>query len=193
LEFYNSGGTIIATRRLPTRSAEFRKDREVQRIIGEIFGMPAYEPMTAAIRAFTDDFKTFFAHSNASGGKAFFIPQPEPKILDVIMREAVQIRDVDIQQPPVWPVKMNRAYDGALTYIHKIKDGRDIYFFANSTDNPVDTNVVLRGRKNLALWNPHTGERSKAQITASETGGEPATAVRLVLPAITSVFFVGED
>jgi hypothetical protein len=193
LDFYNSGGTVIATRRLPTRSAEFGKDREVQRIMGEIFGIPAYGPMTAAIRAYTDDFKTFFAHPNASGGKAFFIPQPEPKILDGILREAVQVRDVDIQQPAAWPVKMNRAYDGALTYIHKIKDGRDIYFFANSTDNPVDANVILRGKKNLALWNPHTGERSKAQTTASEAGDAPATTVHLVLPAITSVFFVAED
>lgn len=193
LDFYKSGGTIIATRRLPTKSAEFKKDREVQQIIGEIFGVPAYGPMTAAIRAYTDDFKTFFAHANALGGKAFFVPQPEPKILDGILKEAVPVRDVDIQQPPVWPVKMNRAYEGALTYIHKIKDGRDIYFFANSSDNPVDADVVLRGKKNLAIWNPHTGERSKAQVSISENAGQPATRVRLVLPAVTSVFFVEEN
>jgi hypothetical protein len=78
-DFYCSGGTVIATRRLPTRSAEFRRDKEVQRIMGEIFGIPAHGPMTAAIRAFTDDFKTFFAHPNESGGRAFFLPQPEPK------------------------------------------------------------------------------------------------------------------
>ena len=106
----------------------------MQRIVGEIFGIPAYGPMTAAIRAFTDDFKTYFAHPNASGGKAFFLPQPEPKMMDAVLREAIPVRDVDIQQPPVWPVKMNRAYDGALTYIHKIRRNRNIYFFANSTD-----------------------------------------------------------
>jgi len=131
--------------------------------------------MTAAIRAYTDDFKTFFAHPNSSGGRAFFVPQPEPKILDGILKEAVPVRDVDIRQAPAWPVKMNRAYEGALTYIHKVKDGRDIYFFANSTDNPMDADVVLRGRKSLSVWNPHTGEKSKSQITASEIGGQPAT------------------
>ena len=191
-DFYKSGGTVIATRRLPAKSAEFGQDREVQRIIGEIFGVPAYGPLTAAIRAYTDDFKTFFAHPDPSGGKAFFIPQPEPKILDGVLKEAVPVRDVDIQQPPVWPVKMNRAYDGALTYIHKVKGGRDIYFFANSTDEPVDAEVVLRGKKNLALWNPHTGERSKTQITVSESGGQSVTTVRLVLPALISVFFIEE-
>ena len=193
LEFYRAGGTIIATRRLPSRSAEFRQNKEVQRIIGEIFGIPAYGPMTAAIRAFTDDFKTFFAHPNANGGKAYFLPQPEPKMLDAVLKESVPVRDVDIQQPPVWPVKMNRAYDGALTYIHKIKDKRDIYFFANSTDNPVDTDVVLRGVKNLAFWNPHTGERSKIDLKMSEAGTQPTTTLRLVLPALTSAFFVEEQ
>ena len=44
--------------------------------------------------------------------------------------------------------------DGALTCLHKVKDGRDIYFFANSQDVPVDTKVVLRGAKNLALPRP---------------------------------------
>jgi hypothetical protein len=191
-DFYRSGGTVIATRRLPSRSAEFRRDNEVQRIIGEIFGIPAYAPMTAAIRAFTDDFKTFFAHPNESGGKAFFLPQPEPKMLDAVLREAISTWDVDIQQPPMWPVKMNRAYDGALTYIHKIKDNRDVYFFANSTENPVDTKVVLRGAKNVGLWNPHTGEKSQAEITVSERDGQPATTVRLILPPTTSVFFIEE-
>jgi hypothetical protein len=64
---------------------------------------------------------------------------------------------------------------------------------ANSTDAPVDANVVLRGKKNLAIWNPHTGEKSKAQITSSEVAGQPVTTVRLVLPAVTSVFFVEEN
>jgi hypothetical protein len=193
LDFYRAGGAVIATRRLPSRSAEFGQDREVQRIIGEIFGIPAYGPMTAAIRAFTDDFKTFFAHPNASGGKGFFLPQPEPKMLDAVLKEAIPVRDVDIQQPPVWPVKMNRAYDGALTYIHKIKNKRDIYFFANSTDSPVDTDVVLRGLKSLALWDPHTGERSKPSVMPLEIEGRTVTKMRLALPAVSSVFLVEEN
>ncbi len=193
LDFYRAGGTVIATRKLPSRSAEFGQDRAVQHIIGEIFGIPAYGPMTAAIRAYTDDFTTFFAHPNASGGKAFFLPQPDPKMLGAVLREAVPVPDVDIQQPPVRPVKMNRAYDGALTYIHKIKDSRDIYFFANSTDSTIDANVVLRGKKALAIWNPHTGERSKPEASVSENGGHSTTEVRLILPPITSLFLIGEQ
>jgi hypothetical protein len=87
---------------------------------------------------------------------------------------------------------MGPAYDGALTYIHKVKDGRDIYFFANSQDAPVDTKVVLRGQKSLALWNPHTGERQKAETPQAETGGQPVTTLHLVLAPVTAVFYVKE-
>jgi hypothetical protein len=87
---------------------------------------------------------------------------------------------------------MNRACDKGLPYIREVDNERDMYFFANSTDNPVDTKVVLRGRKNVALWNPHTGERSPAELTVSEGGGQPVTTVRLALSAVTSMFFVEE-
>ena len=88
----------------------------------------------------------------------------------------------------MWPVKMGAAYDGALTYIHKVNDGRDIYFFANSTDKPVDAKVVLRGKKNLAIWNPHTGERAAPEVTP----GTETTTVRLVLAPVTSLFYIQE-
>ena len=88
----------------------------------------------------------------------------------------------------MWPVKMGTAYDGALTYIHKVKDGHDIYFFANSTEKPVDTKVVLRGTKNLTIWNPHTGERAAAEFTA----GAGTTTVHLVLAPVTSLFYIQE-
>jgi hypothetical protein len=111
-------------------------------------------------------------------------------MLDAVLREAIPVRDVDIQLPPVWPVKMNRAYDGALTYIHKVKGGRDIYFFANSTELPIDATVVLRGNRELEVWNPHSGERARAGAITLENPRGPSTTVRLVLPPVTSLFFV---
>ena len=89
-------------------------------------------------------------------------------------------------------MKVDANYDGALTYIHKVKYGRDIYFFANSSDKPVDTKVVLRGDKNLAIWNPHTGAAEKAETSKSESGGQPVTTLHLVLPPVRSAFFVQE-
>jgi hypothetical protein len=190
LEFYRAGGTVVATRRLPTKSAEFKQDREVQQMVGEVFGIPINAPMTAEIRAFTDDFKTYFAHPNKAGGKAYFLPQPDPNMMNAVLREAVPVRDVDIQQAPMWPVKMGQSYDGALTYIHKVKDGRDIYFFANSQDTPVDTKVVLRGKKNLEIWNPHSGQRLPVEAAQTEAGGQPTTTFRLQLAPVNSVFLI---
>jgi hypothetical protein len=192
LDFYRAGGTVIATGKLPTKSAEFKQDKQVQQTIGEVFGVPAYGPMTAAIRAFTDDFKTFFAHPNQAGGKAYFLPRPEPKMVDAVLKEALPVRDVDIQTPWLWPVPMNRDYAGALTYIHKVKSSRDIYFFANSTDAAVDTTIALRGNKTLSIWDPHTGEKKKAEVTTSETAGQPVTTTRLTLDPLKSAFYVQE-
>jgi hypothetical protein len=188
VEFYRSGGTVIATHKLPSKSAEFRRDREVQAMVGEVFGFPTGDPMTAEIRPVTDDFKNYFANRNEAGGRSFFLPQPDAKMLNTVLREAIPLRDVDIQEPPMWPVKLYPDYDGALTYIHKVKDGKDIYFFANSRDTAVDTKVVLRGRKALELWDPLTGERRAAEATASDE----STTVHLVLDPVSAVFFVGQ-
>jgi hypothetical protein len=192
LEFYRNGGTVIATERLPSKSAEFHRDKEVREIVGEVFGFPANDPPTAEIRPVVDDFKNYFANRNQAGGRSYFIPQPDVKLVSAVLKEAVPVADVDIQHPPMWPVKMGTAYDGALTYIHKVKDGRDIYFFANSQDTAVEAKVVLRGKKNLAIWNPHTGERQTAELAHGEIGAEPVTTFRLVLPPVTALFYVQE-
>ncbi len=102
-----------------------------------------------------------------------------------------QLRDVDIQEP-MGVLKKGPEYAGALTYIHKVKNGRDMYFFANSSPDSIDTKVFLRGRKSLRIWNPHTGELQVAQFMLGEANGQGITTVRLVLPSVTSLFFIGE-
>ena len=57
-QFYDQGGTVIATTCLPDRAAEFGADAEVRQLVAEIFG----------------DQKA--CHRNAKGGKAWFLPSP---------------------------------------------------------------------------------------------------------------------
>ena len=192
LDFYRGGGTVIATHKLPSKSAEFGRDKEVRDMVYEVFGISSDNPMTARVDIVVDDFKEYFIKPNNAGGHGYFLPQPDINLLNAVLKEAIAVRDVDIQEPPMWPVKMGRAYDGALTYLHKVKDGRDIYFFANSADKPVDTKVILRGDKELAIWNPHTGEREDAEAIRSESGGQAVTTVNLVLPPVTSTFFIAD-
>lgn len=191
-EFYDKGGKVIATGLLPTHSAEFGKDGEVRRIIYDVFGVSADQPLRADLRRAQDrqNFYVFwyYTRKNAAGGQAMFLPNTQPWLVDFALRQVLPQRDVDIQQPIVTP-KTGPDYDGALSYIHKVRDGRDIYFFANSTGKDIDTKVILRGRKALRIWNPHTG--ASGQV-AEVSGGEASTTIRLVLPATRSVFYISD-
>jgi hypothetical protein len=193
LTFCRAGGAIVATHKLPSRSAEFNRDPEVRAMTAEVFGMPDDNPMTAEIRPVIDDFKNYFVNRNAAGGRGYYLPQPELKIVKAVLDEVLPVRDVDIQEPPMWPVKMGTNYDGALTYIHKVKAGRDIYFFANSQDQTVNTKIAFRGDKNLELWNPQTGEKQRIGGVKSELAGTPVTTVALIFPPLTGAFCIQES
>jgi hypothetical protein len=191
-EFYDQGGKIIATGLLPTRSAEFGKDAEVRRIIYDVFGYSPDEPLRADLRRAQDrqNFYVFwyYTRKNAAGGQSMFIPNTQPWLVDYALRQMLPVRDVDIQQPIVTP-KVGPDYDGALTYIHKVRDGRDVYFFANSSGKDVDTKVVLRGKKVLQVWDPHTGN---ARQSADLVYGDGTSTLHLVLPSTKSLLFVQE-
>ena len=109
-----------------------------------------------------------------------------------MLKQALPLRDVEFQEE-MWPIKEGRAYNGALTYLHKAKNGQDIYFFANSAEKHVDTEVILRGKKNLQIWNPHTGEQEPVRSTHTTAGGTHTTTVRLVLPPFSSLFYIQEE
>jgi hypothetical protein len=192
-EFYEKGGMVIGTGLVPTRSAEFGKDKEVQQAMAEVFGVAPDAPLKADVRRAQDrqNFYVFWYYikKNKAGGQALFLPNTHPWLMDFALKQVLPLRDVDIQQP-IAPLRQGNEYEGALTYIHKVKDGRDLYFFANSSPKAVDTNVVLRGAKSLRIWNPHTGQQERAEFSQREAGGQPVTTVRLVLPSVSSLFFV---
>jgi hypothetical protein len=194
-EFYDKGGAVIATGMLPTRSAEFGKDREVRQIVDDIFGVAPSEPLKADVRRAQDrqNFYVFWYYikKNKAGGQAIFLPNMHPWLLDFALKQVFPLRDVDIQQP-IGPLRRGNEYEGALTYIHKVKEGRDIYFFANSSPRDIDAKAVLRGSKNLRIWNPQTGELQTADVTHNEVNGEPVTTVQLTLASVSALFFVQE-
>ena len=106
------------------------------------------------------------------------------------MQEAVPVWDVTIKEP-ARPVIMGRAYEGSLTYIHKVKDGRNIYLFSNSSDNSIDTEVVLRGSMDLEAWNPLNGVNRNVEQTHSKSqDGRDLTTVPLKLDPMSALFFV---
>ena len=188
-EFYRSGGTVIATSKLPYLSAELHHDGDVQQIIGGMFHLTAGE--LAAGKVPIDRDKGYFLASNHAGGRAFFLPKAEAGVLNAVLRQAVPVRDVDIHEA-IWPQKSGSDYDGALTYIHKVRGGKDIYFFANSSPRNMSTDVMLRGVKDLVMWNPDTGAQKETATRHAKTGGESVSAIRLSLAPFTSTFYVGK-
>jgi hypothetical protein len=48
-------------------------------------------------------------------------------------------------------------------------------------------------QSSLRVWNPHTGELQRAEFTQGDAGGQATTTLRLVLPPVTSLFYVREQ
>ena len=77
-----------------------------------------------------------------------------------------------------------------LSYIHKVKDGRNVYYFANSTDEGVEMDVVLRGKLKLQCWNPHDGTMEDVNTRVITEHGIRCTQIHLKMDALKTVFLV---
>ncbi len=171
--FYDAGGKVIATTLLPTRSSTFGRDGEVVAEIERIFGRDAARRPTL--------------QTNPKGGQALFIPAPDAGNLSLALDRMAPHPNVAFTGPPRIHSEL-----GYFSYIHKVRDGKDIYFFSNSSDDPVATGVSLRGRLKLQGWDPHSGAIADLPVTYEERDGVVYTKAPLGLSAVRSVFWIGE-
>ena len=184
-EFYDRGGAVIATTRLPDASAEPGRDAEVREAMAAVFGAAAG---TASGIAPTegdsagDASRAFACATNGRGGRAYLVPSPTVSALQAVLDDALPVPDVRLDHPAPLP-------GGNLSYLHKVVDGRHVFFFANSSDTEVATTVSVRGRLTLDAWDPHTG---RIGPLATDHDGA-ATRARLVLPPVRSVFWVSRE
>ena len=150
------------------------RDEEIQNMVREIFG----EYPTA---------ETYVGNEN--GGKFVFLPSADEFSLDRVLKSIGVSTDVDFDTAAL-PVFSK----GCINYTHKQKDGRDIYYFINTTDKPVSTEVTLRGKVfRPEFWNPHDGSITKignAEYAVNPTDGIWRTRIRLELAPSRSVFIV---
>ncbi|MGB2806214.1 MAG: glycosyl hydrolase [Sedimentisphaerales bacterium] len=167
-KFYDGGGRVIATGTLPFKSAEFGHDKDVVRTIEAMFGTKG--PGTSA---------DYSLKANAHGGMAIRLNILSGTALRKALDKALDVYDVQFEANKV------------LRYIHKIKDSRNIYLFANITNMTIDTHAGIRGRMQPEIWDPHTGEISKADCTHEVEAGTDVTVVRITLAPFKSVFIVG--
>ncbi|MGH9351404.1 MAG: glycosylhydrolase-like jelly roll fold domain-containing protein, partial [Terriglobia bacterium] len=152
-DFFNSGGTVIALRRIPTTSVESgRNDQALKAIWEETFdSRPTLEP--------------FRLKQNSSGGRAYFVPGSVEDLLDVLK----QVTDPDVKVP--------EGPTHHLYVLHKVKDGAHLYWVVNDTPEPRVNVLEFRAKGRPERWNAHTGERTPLFYQSSGA----RTAVRLSL------------
>ncbi len=126
----------------------------------------------------------FTKHANAAGGMAYFTAVPTAAALKAILAEALPVPDVAWEQSP-------RVTGGNLSYIHKELDGREVFFFGNSSETAVATHARLRGRMQIECWDPHTGTIATPEFTHATDHGQPVTRVKLALGPVRSCFLIG--
>ena len=165
-EFYDNGGKVIALASLPSHSAEFGRDAEVQSLIAAIFGTAAPDAEATA--------------TNDRGGKFVFVPRTTVQSMADALAQTGCEADVII--PDAQPDE-----SGFINYTHKQRDGRDFYFVTNTTARPFAGEISLRGEfGTVELWNPHTGETTSAEFRTDKG----RTLVSARIPAVRSLFIV---
>jgi len=172
--FHNSGGTIISTTQLPYRSSEMGHDQDVVELVKEIFGLDPRKLERDEI------------YNASKNGRAIYVPKPDISSLQMVLSE--QQYDIEFMSNPILSTDF-----GKFSYIHKIKDDRHIYYFANSSDELIKTKVRLRGDLVLESWNPHTGKISTISMRTIKDGEDTFTECYLSLQPTKSVFFVGVE
>ena len=176
-KFYDNGGTVIATTMLPFKSADMGNDENIIEMIRGIFG---FDPLQQV------DISEITKSQNAAGGIAVFIPHPDPTKLKAVLDEHSYAADVIFKDNPILKTDM-----GKFNYIHKIKDGKHIYFLTNSSDETITTDVLFRGRFRPQEWNPHNGTISKeTPHNYIVKNGHVYTSIQLNLEAVKSLFFI---
>ncbi|MCD8192954.1 MAG: hypothetical protein LUD74_00060 [Tannerellaceae bacterium] len=161
-ELFDAGGTVCFTSRLPVRASVLGKDRQVKELIAGL--LPEYE-------------KEVYINSNAKGGKVIFIPHPAPKTLQAAFNKAGFIPEVRV------------AHNSAWRYIHKVLNGKHLYYIANPGDTSGSGIVELPSTGEFELWNPHTGEVTPLHTTTIRAG-ENKSRLTLSLAPVSSVFIV---
>ena len=168
-EFYQNGGTVISVGSLPEMATEEGDNEAVANLIREMFGESATTAKSKEIEK-----------SNDKGGKLYHLTQISG--LEATLRKADAAYDVSVSSVS--------ERGGHFTYIHKVLEERNIYFFANSSESSVTPTITLRGEyTNLEVWNPVTGERTPLTVTVEEG----TTTFKLKFAAVTSLFVVEAD
>ncbi len=115
--------------------------------------------------------------TNDRGGEVRFLEQPTPEALHEALRSDM-------------PADVAFEEGKALRYLHKEREGKNLFYLANFSPKPYQAPITLRGKMRLEAWNPHTGECTPIDVTYDRQGDLPVTRVDLSLKGRESIFLV---
>jgi hypothetical protein len=165
--FYEMGGKVIAIGQLPSIAAEAGQSKEILSLVESMF---SHEHP--------------FERTNTKGGRTWHLNELSKEKLETCLLEAIGQLDIAFGELPDF-------VGGNLSYIHKYKDDKHVFFIANSSDNSVETKIVLKSAKTPELWNPHTGEIKVPEYEIIKDGNAEGVSISIALEATQSLFIVG--
>jgi len=175
--WYHQGGKLIATSMLPSKSAEFGHDEEIVAIVKEMFGIDPTLPMPVVSSTIK---------KNKKGGQLVFIPKPDADELLFSLDQMGITADLVLESIPKAEYEKTE-----ISYIHKIRENKNIYYIANSSDASVETFIELRGTINPEFWPPENGKMTPiASPELVKRGDQIYTRFQMKLPPVKSVFIV---
>jgi alpha-L-rhamnosidase len=138
--FVASGGTLIATKRLPERCwglhERDRKTARVRKAIAHLFGNGPHRE---------------YRESAAGRGRVIFCPDERGSLLKALRSLPP---DIAFEQP-----------SEHVSFVHRRTPDRDFYFLANTSEQPQSLDGVFRvGHKEPALWDLKSGEVRPAVV-----------------------------
>ncbi|HEX9652821.1 MAG TPA: glycosyl hydrolase [bacterium] len=155
--FVAAGGNVIADTLLPTAYLESKKNgatKDVQ----QLFGVNPAKLL--------DGFQNgarFTVKQKRGKGKAFVM---QGKGLHQSRKKAELKRILNLCAPPDVTISREEVF-----YLHRVKDGHDIYFFVNTLQQDLGgVEISFEQKMRPELWNPNTGDSQPLQVYDVKNG-----------------------
>ncbi|MBQ3065543.1 MAG: hypothetical protein IJC98_04845 [Clostridia bacterium] len=208
-DFYDCGGKILATSKLPFKLTEdddlLRK--EAAEIIEYLFGEKE------DVINYVSDYEI---HTNEKGGMAVFLRSSTTDLDGTEHVEATRIAQVfrkfDVPADIVFerfpripnsgalslhiPAFRNYLNNGGLTsggvfnYLHKRHDNCEVYYISNTTVKDYSGYIDIKGCFDIEEWNPHTGKIRPLSAAFCSVKQDIYSCVDVAIPSDSSVFLV---
>ncbi len=208
-QFYDLGGKILATSRLPFKITEDDDalKAEAAEILYHIFGV-----RDGSINYLSD----YEMNQNENGGMALYLRTSMTDLdgteyveadrinqalwmfdtpLDIVFEHLPRVAHSGILALNLIAFKKYGAASGirsggVFNYIHKRHNGCEVYFVSNTTIKSYAGHIVISGCHEVEEWNPHTGKIKQMTESFGMVGGRIYTSVDADIPENTSVFYV---